>query len=187
MDLKDKGKVDFHTFKKNEEKNSSNNYNKNNSFKTKNFNKSRIERNTEVDDILKKLEDGYRDKNKEILKKEVVSDYAKKIAENLEISSSQLRSFFNELKKLKLKYNKKEDFDKLQIALYILKSKLEYRKGTRSNKNEKEEFKKFSYFIQKNIDIIIKENENSVESFKDFMIFFETIIGYMYGSEKVKK
>ena len=71
------------------------------------------------------LEKGYRDKSKNVLRKELVSIEAKNIAENMKITNSQLRAFFNELKKLKQKYidENEKNVDKLHIELLILKSK----------------------------------------------------------------
>ena len=33
--------------------------------------------------------------------------------------------------------------------------------------------------MKKNLDIVIKEN--TIQSYKDFLVFFETVLGYMYG------
>ena len=132
--------------------------------------------NGKMTEIMKEiLEKGYRDKSKNVLRKELVSIEAKNIAENMKITNSQLRAFFNELKKLKQKYidENEKNVDKLHIELLILKSKLEYKKGGKKITNE------FSEFMEKNIDIVIKEN--TMQSYKDFLVFFETVLGYMYG------
>ena len=93
----------------------------------------------------------------------------------MKITNSQLRAFFNELKKLKQKYvdEDEKNLDKLHVELLILKSKLEYKKGGKKITDE------FSEFMEKNFDIIIKEN--TMQSYKDFLVFFETVLGYMYG------
>lgn len=185
MDLKGKGKIDFRTLNI-ENSNNQKNFQQNKNNKQQHSNSS-DGINGKIKEITEKIKkEGYRDKEKKLLRKKVVSEYAKKIAENLKISTSQLRIFFNELKRIELKCETKNSendenlkVDKLHIELYILKSKLEYKKGTRTGNEEKEEFLNFSYFIQENIEIIIKEED--IQSFKDFMVFFETVIGYMYG------
>ena len=125
-----------------------------------------------MEGILRK---GYRTESKDTLRKELVSIEARNIAKNMKITNSQLRAFFNELKKLKQKYidENEKNVDKLHIELLILKSKLEYKKGGKKITNE------FSEFMEKNIDIVIKEN--TIQSYKDFLVFFETVLGYMYG------
>lgn len=118
---------------------------------------------------------GYRTESKDTLRKELVSTEAKNIAKNMKITNTQLRGFFNELKRLKQKYvdENEKNLDKLHIELLILKSKLEYKKGGKKISDE------FSEFMEKNFDIVIKEN--TMQSYKDFLIFFETVLGYMYG------
>ena len=39
--------------------------------------------------------------------------------------------------------------------------------------------------MEKNIDIVIKEN--TMQSYEDFLVFFETVLGYMYGLNKISK
>ncbi|RRD40017.1 type III-A CRISPR-associated protein Csm2 [Leptotrichia sp. OH3620_COT-345] len=183
MDLKGKGKIDFRTLNI-ENSNNQKNFQQNKNKQQHSNNSDKIRK--EIENIIQKIKKGgYRDKEKDILRKELVSEYAKEIAENLKISTSQLRIFFNELKRIELKCETKNSendenlkIDKLHIELYILKSKLKYKEGTREKKDEKN-FKDFSYFIQENIEIIIKEED--IQSFKDFMVFFETVIGYIYG------
>lgn len=126
---------------------------------------------------------GYRTESKDTLRKELVSTEARNIAKNMKITNSQLRAFFNELKRLKQKYididENEKNINKLHIELLILKSKLEYKKYGEKITNE------FSEFMEKNIDIVIKES--TMQSCKDFLIFFETVLGYMYGLNKISK
>lgn len=125
-----------------------------------------------MEEISKK---GYRTESKDTLRKELVSTEARNIAKNMKITNSQLRAFFNELKRLKQKYidENEKNINKLHIELLILKSKLEYKKGGKKITDE------FSKFMEKNFDIVIKEN--TMQSYKDFLVFFETVLGYMYG------
>ena len=168
-------KMSFSDFKKenNSERrdNNSRNWNGKNT-QNNNWNSPKFKMTEIMKEILEK---GYRDKSKNVLRKELVSIEAKNIAENMKITNSQLRAFFNELKKLKQKYVEEDEknLDKLHIELLILKSKLEYKKGGKKISDE------FSEFMEKNFDIVIKEN--TMQSYKDFLIFFETVLGYMYG------
>ena len=157
---------------KNSSQNNGKNQNNNRNYQNSNWKNSK----SKVAEIMEGiLEKGYRTESKDILRKELVSTEAKNIAENMKITNSQLRAFFNELKKLKQKYvdEDEKNLDKLHVELLILKSKLEYKKGGKKITNE------FSEFMEKNIDIVIKEN--TIQSYKDFLVFFETVLGYMYG------
>lgn len=157
---------------KNSSQNNGKNQNNNRNYQNSNWKNSK----SKVAEIMEGiLEKGYRTESKDILRKELVSTEAKNIAENMKITNSQLRAFFNELKKLKQKYvdEDEKNLDKLHVELLILKSKLEYKKGGKKITDE------FSEFMEKNFDIIIKEN--TMQSYKDFLVFFETVLGYMYG------
>ena len=141
------------------------------------------------------LEKGYKNEETNILRKELVSIESEKIAIELakskeELSNSQLRAFFNEINKLKLKYIKndrndekenQEELGNLSIELLILKSKLEYRRG-KSGSNKLPE--NFYIFMKENIDYIVKNDKKIY--FKDFKTFFETVLGYMYGLGGIK-
>lgn len=157
---------------KNSSQNNGKNQNNNRNYQNSNWKNSK----SKVAEIMEGiLEKGYRTESKDILRKELISTEAKNIAENMKITNSQLRAFFNELKKLKQKYvdEDEKNLDKLHVELLILKSKLEYKKGGKKITDE------FSEFMEKNFDIIIKEN--TMQSYKDFLVFFETVLGYMYG------
>ena len=157
---------------KNSSQNNGKNQNNNRNYQNSNWKNSK----SKVAEIMEGiLEKGYRTESKDILRKELVSTEVKNIAENMKITNSQLRAFFNELKKLKQKYvdEDEKNLDKLHVELLILKSKLEYKKGGKKITDE------FSEFMEKNFDIIIKEN--TMQSYKDFLVFFETVLGYMYG------
>ena len=151
---------------------------------------------SKVAEIMKEiLEKGYKNKETNILRKELVSIESEKIAIELtkskeELSNSQLRAFFNEINKLKLKYIKndrndekenQEELGNLAIELLILKSKLEYRRG-KSGSNKLPE--NFYIFMKENIDYIVKNDKKIY--FKDFKTFFETVLGYMYGLGGIK-
>lgn len=176
-------KIPFYT------NNGQNNKSQRRNFQTENnksIQKNGSYNNKEIEKIMKKIkEEGYRSKEKTILRKELVSNEAENIAKELKkekLSKSQLRSFFNEINKLKLKYiedNKEEDQEKLEnlgIELLILKSKLEYKKGKNGNDKLPENF---YIFMKESIDYIV-ENDKKIY-FKDFKIFFETVVGYTYG------
>ena len=142
--------------------------------------KNNDEKKSKISEIMEEIKQtGYRNEAKTALRKEIVSKKSKEIAENMQITNSQLRAFFNELKRLKQKYTDEnnKNIEKLHIELLILKSKLEYKRGG------KKITKEFSEFIEKNIDIVIKEN--TIQSYKDFLVFFETVLGYMYGLNKI--
>ena len=156
-----------------------------------NYNKN-DEKNSKIREIMEEIrKNGYRNNN--IIRKELVSDYAKEIAkeiknDNSKLSNSQLRAFFNEINRLRQKYirDDKEENEKslqnLAIELLILKSKLEYKRGKSGNDKLPE---KFYIFMKENIDYVVEKDK--IEYFKDFKIFFETVVGYTYGLGGVDK
>ena len=180
-----KPKMNFNDFKEKnkqqEEKNHQNNKNNGNrSHKNNDEKKSKI---SEIMEGIKQT--GYRNEAKTVLRKELVSTEAENIAKELKkekLSKSQLRSFFNEINKLKSKYiegteeEEQEKLENLGIELLILKSKLEYKKGKSGNDKLPENF---YIFMKESIDYIV-ENDKKIY-FKDFKIFFETVVGYTYG------
>jgi len=173
----DKKKVPFYTnggqtYNRDKDQNNGKKYTDNKNIRNNNKNNSKSKVAEIMEEISRK---GYRTESKDTLRKELVSTEARNIAKNMKITNSQLRAFFNELKKLKQKYVEEDEknLDKLHIELLILKSKLEYKKGGKKISDE------FSEFMEKNFDIVIKEN--TMQSYKDFLIFFETVLGYMYG------
>ena len=172
------GKISFDNFKKQNE-----NQPKEKKFHGKDNKSINNNRIREIMEEIKKT--GYRNEEKTVLRKELVSTEAENIAKELKkekLSKSQLRSFFNEINKLKSKYIKgieeenQEKLENLGIELLILKSKLEYKKGKSGNDKLPENF---YIFMKESIDYIV-ENDKKIY-FKDFKIFFETVVGYTYG------
>lgn len=111
---------------------------------------------TEADSIGKLLAQGEKKKNK--------------------LSSSQLRNFYNEVKALDARINE-ENFESNLPLIFMLKSKASYayRGGGRGHKIPKS----FYSFMNTNIDII--KTSPSFKTFKGFVTFFETVVGYFYG------
>ena len=73
-----------------------------------------------------------------------------------------------------------ENFEKVYPMILMIKSKIEYRA---SKNDEKRKMKGFKTFLIEAINYIQKENksEKGYKAFKDFVIFFEAIVGYSYG------
>ena len=82
------------TYNRNKDQNNGKKY-------TDNKNNSKFKVAEIMEEISKK---GYRTESKDTLRKELVSTEARNIAKNMKITNSQLRAFFNELKRLKQKY-----------------------------------------------------------------------------------
>ncbi|MCF0171263.1 MAG: type III-A CRISPR-associated protein Csm2 [Bacteroidaceae bacterium] len=96
------------------------------------------------------------------------------------LSNSQLRAFFNEVKAINNRLEDNENFEKVYPMILMIKSKVEYRA---SKNDEKRKMKGFKTFLIEAINYIQKENksEKGYKAFKDFVIFFEAIVGYSYG------
>jgi CRISPR-associated protein Csm2 len=95
-----------------------------------------------------------------------------------ELSKSQIRRFFGEVKNLQIKHKQSLDKDKSWIQIkpmvMMLKSKAFYAEGT--NKIPKE----FKEFIVENISKV-----NTKEEFETFVNYFEAVLAFAYGEEKI--
>lgn len=63
--------------------------------------------------------------------------------------------------------------------ILMIKSKIEYKASTKDGKK----LNGFKDFLTEAVEYIRKENKTGkgYEAFKNFVIFFETIVGYCYG------
>lgn len=129
----------------------------------------------------------YREEDGDIRENLIMID-AVRIAEvfdSVGLSNSQVRMFFREVKALegrlvgKTTEEGKIEFAKIYPFILMLNSKVEYKLN---RGHVKEEFKQF---INTNIDIIREENKtgNGVKSFSDFVMFFETVVGFFKGKK----
>lgn len=126
---------------------------------------------------------GFTDKNGNI-REELLTNEAYSIAQYLikgdGLSNSQLRAFFNEIKAINNRLDdKKENFEKIYYMILMIKSKIEYKASTKDGKK----LNGFKDFLTEAVEYIRKENKTGkgYEAFKNFVIFFETIVGYCYG------
>ncbi len=131
---------------------------------------------------------GYSDKKGNI-RPNLVTVEAQQVAQKLannerradDVTKSQLRAFYADVKAIENRMKdgndsfSEEKFEKNLYRVLMLKSKAAYRKNNGSSKLSEN----FKQFIDKNVDRIKKEN--SVESFKNFTVFFEAVIGYCYA------
>lgn len=124
----------------------------------------------------------YLDREKKKISSELLDKIAYEKAVNMEtITSSQLRRFFGEIKGLYNRLINNEDFDRILPLIKMLKSKVYYalEKGkiTQRGKNESS----LANFLVGGIDQI-----NDKEDFVAFVMYFEAIVGFMYGKGKVR-
>ncbi len=99
---------------------------------------------------------------------------------NKEMTTTQLRKFFNEVKALekRLRDNGDSDeyFNKIMPLVKMLKAKISYSSG------RKNVTKEFEEFILSKIDKIRDKND-----FKAFVLHFEAVVGYFYGFQSLSK
>ncbi|RDY23794.1 type III-A CRISPR-associated protein Csm2 [Romboutsia maritimum] len=115
----------------------------------------------------------------EKLREELMLNETKEIAKvfvDSKLTSNQLRLFFNEVKALQNKINKdQQEFERNYPFILMLKSKAEYK-----YKDGKGTIKKaFRDFINESVDYI--KQHKSINTFENFCMIFETIVGYYYG------
>lgn len=95
-----------------------------------------------------------------------------------QIGSAQLRRFFGEVKNLSLRMQQGRTWAELEPFVRMVKSKAMYAKG-RNNGTIPDEFRAF---LTDNIDKIKDKRD-----FEAFALYFEAVVGYMYGKGLVKK
>ena len=162
--------------------NYSNNYNSNNSENSFDF--SRI-KNGYTDDQGNMKEEFFLNTGERLAKylgeKEEVTNKWGKPEYIAGLSASQLRQFFGEVKALQSKMGKNgEDFAKVYPFVLMLKSKAAYKEDTKNIP------KKFREFIDINIELIKKSNKEGkgYETFNNFALFYEVVIGFFKGATK---
>lgn len=134
---------------------------------------------------LEFLEKGFTD-TKGNLREELITIEALEIAKFFKgnkLSNSQLRAFYNEIKAINNRLeNNKENFDKIYPMILMIKPKIEYRASKDRNMSG------YKDFLNAGIKHIQEENANGkgFETFKNFVIFFEAVVGYCYGEGIVK-
>ncbi len=139
------------------------------------------QKNTKSDIELIFIKKGFTD-IKGNIREELITEEALNIAKhfkNENLSNSQLRAFFNEIKAINNRLDdKKENFDKVYPMILMIKSKIEYRAS-----KEKKKMEGFKCFLTEAVNYIQKENKagKGHEAFKNFVIFFEAVVGYSYG------
>lgn len=119
-----------------------------------------------------------------------VEGIAEKLAQNFvdnKITSAQLRKFYNEFKGLERKYQTKmlsrtpgetakdEIFISILPQIKIMKAKVSYAKSRNVVPDV------FEKWMKDSVDSI-----NSAKEFEDFLLHFEAIVGYAYGTGKLK-
>lgn len=119
------------------------------------------------------------------LRPELFLTEAKQIAEALGRSGetrSQLRAFFAECKGIQYKMNNQETFQYHSADIWMLKAKVayKYRNGARDPKIKNV----LHDFISQGVEYIYQNN--SYESFEDFMKLFESVVGYSYNEGNIK-
>lgn len=115
----------------------------------------------------------YSDKEKKKLREDLIGE-AEKLAKTFailkpELTSTQLRRFFNEVRSLEERTE--ENFDEQKALVLMLKSKIAYSVGKKTSKTPKE----FKDFIDACVDRI-----DDKKDFDGFVKFFESVVGYFY-------
>ncbi len=116
----------------------------------------------------------YQDPEKKKLREDIIKTEADKLGKKFselkpELTSSQLRKFFNEVRSLEAQVEEK--FDEQKALVFMLKSKVAYSVGKKTSKTPAE----FKDFIDACIDKI-----NDEKDFKGFVKFFEAVVGYFF-------
>lgn len=95
---------------------------------------------------------------------------------NVQVSSSQLRAFYGDVKTLekKIPVGDEDAFERFYHQIMMLKSKASYVQGKRSGGRVSEAFRDY---IHKCVEAIREEPD-----FRAFLKFFESTLGFYYGA-----
>jgi len=93
------------------------------------------------------------------------------------VSDTQLRNFYNQVKALQAKIEA-EGFEKNDALIGLLKPKAAYALA-RAEKRNKKKFEYLQVMIEQGVD-----HSASPESFEDFVLFFESVLGFYKGGRR---
>ncbi|MDY6874654.1 MAG: type III-A CRISPR-associated protein Csm2 [Chloroflexota bacterium] len=119
---------------------------------------------------------------KRVVRADLIAEHAQAYGEffaknrNAQVSSSQLRAFYSDVKALEQKITQGGGgaFDRYYYLIKMLKSKASYVQGKRSGGRVSEAFRDY---VHKCVDAIETEDD-----FKAFLKFFESTVGFYYGA-----
>lgn len=124
----------------------------------------------------------YQDKEKSIIDPKLLDSKAHSKGKELQnITSHQIRRFFNEIKSLEKKKNV-QGWDKVMPLVKMVKAKAFY--ATSDNKADsrhRDDYKKWRAFLVDAIDSIEDQKD-----FEAFVKYFEAVIGFYYGEGRKK-
>ena len=122
----------------------------------------------------------FKDSEKKKLNPDLLDSIAEAQADKIHrnINSAQLRRFFGEVKGLYSRLEHQEPFERLFPLIKMIKSKVWYA----ANPNKEKIPKDFASFILGGIEQIKDEND-----FRAFVLYFEAVVGFMYGKGLVSK
>lgn len=99
-------------------------------------------------------------------------DLARKIAYNKELTITQVRNFYNEVKQIQRLLSVNESrWEELYGRVKLLKAKVVY------NRSRKKELENFEKFISECVDRIKKDGDG-IKNFEIFAQLFEAVLGY---------
>lgn len=139
-------------------------------------NRARHQRSPSLD--LSNLDEGYRVTGhlRGDLLDSIADGYGQRFAKHPQdkVSSSQLRRFYSDVKQLQrdIQTNREATWALYEARVRMLKSKVAYAAGRKTISRA------FQQFVSKCIEQI-----NDLQSFEDFCLFFESVVGYYYGYE----
>ena len=127
----------------------------------------------------------YKDAEKTKLDPSIFAEHAEKKADEIrgdELNSAQLRRFFGEMKNYyqswKNQEKKEETFEKILPLIKLMKSKVFYAINPKKPKIPQ----KFASFLLGGVEQI-----QDGRDFEAFILYFEAVVGFMYGKGLVSK
>ncbi|HOQ06166.1 MAG TPA: type III-A CRISPR-associated protein Csm2 [Anaerohalosphaeraceae bacterium] len=129
----------------------------------------------------------YKDKARKILDPELLDQKAQEQANKFpdvndknrkdKLSKSQIRRFFGAIKNLHFQLENGRSWEQVLPLFKMFQSKVAYAKRSGGKKIPEE----FAVFLEENIKLVGNDEDN----FRAFVLYFEAVLGFAYGNNKI--
>lgn len=149
---------------------------------TQNFRRQEPAHGTTPSSAAKVIYIYYKNKENKILDPELLDkkaiEEAKQFPDGRErLSKSQIRRFFGAIKNLHFQLENGRSWDQILPLFKMFRSKVSYAKRSGSKKIPEA----FARFLENNIESVGNDEDN----FRAFVLYFEAVLGYAYGMNKI--
>lgn len=129
----------------------------------------------------------YKDKSQKILNPDLLNEFAEEQAKKFpdiqdksrrdKLSKSQIRRFYGAIKNLHVQIENGRSWDKILPLFKMFRSKVYYAERSDNKKIPPE----FADFLKYNFELV----DNDEDNFRAFVLYFEAVLGFAYGLNKI--